>query len=39
MPACTFFGHGECYGLDIGVLQSAIESLIGGGVEQTVDSL
>ncbi len=33
MSACTFFGHRECYGLDIEELQAAIESLIGKGVD------
>ncbi len=33
MSACTFFGHRECYGLDIEVLQTAIENLIGKGVD------
>ena len=29
---CTFFGHGECYGLDATVLRDAIEELIKQGV-------
>lgn len=33
MSACTFFGHRECYGLDTGRLQAAIESLIAEGVD------
>lgn len=33
MKACTFFGHKECYGLDAGVLRSAIEDLISKGVD------
>ncbi len=33
MSVCTFFGHRECYGLDIEVLRSAIENLIGKGVD------
>lgn len=33
MPACTFFGHRDCYGLDRAVLYSAIEDLIGQGVD------
>ncbi len=33
MSACTFFGHRECYGLDVGVLQTAIENLILEGVD------
>ena len=33
MSACTFFGHRECYGLDTGVLQAAIEDLIAKGVD------
>ncbi len=33
MQACTFFGHRECYGLDMEALQAAIESLIGRGVD------
>ncbi len=33
MSACTFFGHRECYGLDIRELQDAIENLIGKGVD------
>ncbi len=32
MSACTFFGHRECYGLGVGVLQAAIEDLVGKGV-------
>lgn len=31
--ACTFFGHRECYGLDMRVLQLAIEELISKGVD------
>ncbi|MGM9601317.1 MAG: hypothetical protein ACI3W5_07010 [Faecousia sp.] len=30
---CTFFGHRECYGLDVGVLKAAIEDLIQQGVD------
>ena len=33
MPACTFFGHRECYGLDSQVLRQAIEELITQGVD------
>lgn len=33
MSACTFFGHGECYGLDAAVVQNAIEILICQGVD------
>lgn len=33
MSVCTFFGHRECYGLDAQVLWSAIEELIGKGVD------
>ncbi len=33
MSACTFFGHRECYGLDIEELQAAIENLISEGVD------
>ncbi len=33
MSACTFFGHRECYGLDIRELQDAIENVIGKGVD------
>ncbi len=33
MSACTFFGHRECYGLDIAVLQATIENLINKGVD------
>ncbi len=33
MSACTFFGHRECYGLDVEKLQDAIENLIGKGVD------
>ncbi len=33
MSACTFFGHRECYGLDVGALQTAIENLILEGVD------
>ena len=28
MLACTFFGHRECYGLDLQVLMDAIKDLI-----------
>ena len=34
MSVCTFFGHGECYGLDAEVLRSAIEDLIKQGVTE-----
>ncbi len=33
MAACTFFGHRDCYGLDMAVLKCAIERLIGQGVD------
>ena len=33
MPACTFFGHRECYALDSQVLKRAIEELIAMGVD------
>ena len=33
MPACTFFGHRECPGLDSQVLLQAIEDLICKGVD------
>ncbi len=33
MSACTFFGHRECFGLDVSALKSAIEGLIGKGVD------
>lgn len=33
MSACTFFGHRECYGLDIQALKDAIEDLISEGVD------
>ena len=33
MNTCTFFGHRECYGLDMTVLQNAIEELILQGVD------
>ena len=33
MPACTFFGHRECFGLDGRVLQQVIENLISKGVD------
>lgn len=33
MPACTFFGHRECYGLDENTLYKAIEELILQGVD------
>lgn len=33
MPACTFFGHRECYGLDSQALQRAITELITKGVD------
>ena len=32
MQTCTFFGHRECYGLEEGVLCSAIVDLIAQGV-------
>lgn len=32
MLVCTFFGHRECYALDMGELQNAIEKLIEQGV-------
>ncbi len=33
MHACTFFGHRECYGLDIGVLIEAILEAVRDGVD------
>lgn len=33
MPACTFFGHSECYGLEEKILERAIEELILKGVD------
>lgn len=33
MIACTFFGHRECYGLDIDVLLCTIEDLICQGID------
>ena len=33
MSSCTFFGHRECYELDVAVLRSAIEVLISKGVD------
>ena len=34
MSLCIFFGHGECYGLDKGILRTAIEELINQGVNE-----
>jgi len=34
MAVCTFFGHRECYRLDIAVLREAIEKLIRQGVDE-----
>ncbi len=31
---CTFFGHGDCFGLDKNILQNTIEKLIHEGVEK-----
>ena len=36
MSVCTFFGHGECYGLDAAVLRRTIEELIEQGVTEFV---
>ena len=36
MAVCTFFGHGECYGLDPAVLRSAIAELIEQDVTEFV---
>ena len=33
MPACTFFGHRECYGLNSQVLRQEIQELITQGVD------
>lgn len=33
---CTFFGHSECYGLDVAVLRSAIAELIEQDVTEFV---
>ena len=33
MSVCTFFGHSECYGLDVGLLKKAIVDLINSGVD------
>ena len=33
MVACTFFGHRECYSLDLQVLMDVIENLIHKGVD------
>ena len=33
MAACTFFGHRDCYGLDMAVLKCAIEKRIRKGVD------
>lgn len=33
MSVCTFFGHSDCYGLDMGSLRRAIEDLILQGVD------
>lgn len=34
MLACTFFGHRDCFGLSREKLYSAIEALIGQGIEE-----
>ena len=34
MAVCTFFGHSECYGLNVAMLQSTIEDLIKQGVTE-----
>ena len=36
MSACTFFGHSECYGLNVAMLRSAIEELIKRGITEFV---
>ncbi len=33
MSACTFFGHRDCYALDTEKINSAIEKLIGQGID------
>ena len=33
MFTCTFFGHRDCYGLDVVVLEAAIENIISRGVD------
>ena len=34
MSICTFFGHSECYGLDVAALRNTIENLIKQGTTE-----
>ena len=33
MDTCTFFGHSECYELDVSILKMTIEDLINKGID------
>ena len=36
MAVCTFFGHSECYGLDVAMLRHALEELVKQGITEFV---